>query len=89
MARPRRRSGWRTTQPDPAAIGPMLRDAGFVGSAADPVTVRASFDAQGRPRRIHARYPDGWTCVLHLSLDRSYSISQCLRLRVANRKAVT
>lgn len=87
MARPRRKSGWRTTQPDPAVIGPMLRQAGFVGSEADPIAVRASFDDEERPRRIHARYADGWTCVMHLSLDRSYTLSQCLRMRVSARKA--
>lgn len=86
MARARCKAGWRTTSPDPATIAPTLREFGFVGSKADPVEVRASFDDHGRPRRIHARYADGWTCTVHLSLDKTYSLSQCHRMRVAGGK---
>lgn len=89
MARARRRSGWRMTSPDPAKIGPILREAGFIGSEADPIAVRASFDDAGRPRRIHAQYADGWTCVMHMSLDGSHSLSQCLRMHVAGGKVST
>lgn len=82
MARSLARRRWRTTQPDPAIIGPLLRDAGFRGSDADPTSCRASFDADGRPRRLHARYAEGWTCTMHLSADGSYSLSQSIRTRV-------
>jgi hypothetical protein len=85
VGKPRRKSGWRQTQPDPAVIGPRLREFGFIGSETNPISVRASFDAEGRPRRVHARYADGWTCTLHLSTDRSYSISQSLRMRVTGK----
>ncbi|HEX8485712.1 hypothetical protein [Sphingomonas sp.] len=85
MARSHARRGWRSTQPDPALIGPMLRQAGFIGSDSDPTSVRASFDADGRPRRIHARYAEGWTCAMHLSIDGSYSLSQSIRMRVSGR----
>lgn len=85
MRQPRRRSGWRQTQPDPAKVGPLLRDAGFIGSEADPISVRASFDRDDRLRRVHARYAAGWTCVLHMTADGSYSLSQSLRLRATGR----
>lgn len=84
--RKRGKGGWRHTTPDPATIGPMLRKAGFVASDVDPVRVSASFDHDGRPRRIHARYPDGWTCLLNLSLDGSYTLSQSLRMRIVGRQ---
>jgi hypothetical protein len=88
VARSLRRRGWRTTSPDPAGIGPMLRHAGFVGPDSDPTSVRVSFDADGRPRRVHARYADGWTCTMHLCADGSYSLSQSLRVRVSGAKVV-
>jgi len=83
----RRTRGWRTVGQDPAKVGPLLREAGFRGSEADPVDVRASYDADGRPRRIHARYADGWSCVMHLAADRSYSLSQTYRTRAIVRGA--
>ncbi len=89
MARPprtRRPAGRLTSRPDPATIGPLLREAGFVGSEADPVECRASFDADGTPRRVFARYPDGWTCTMVLSRG-SYSLTQSISVRVQTRKA--
>jgi len=86
VGRPRRKAGWRQTAPDPATIGPLLRKAGFVGSEVDPISVRASFDDEGRPRRVHARYPEGWTCVMHLAIDGSYSLSQSIRMRVTGKR---
>lgn len=85
MRRTRRKRGWRVIQPDPAKIGPLLRDAGFVGSDADPIRVSASFDQDERPRRIHAYYDSGWSCVMHLSADGSYSLSQSIRMRTHGR----
>ncbi len=85
MARSPRRAGWRSKQEAPAVIGPMLRQAGFIGSDSDPTSVRASYDADGRPRRVHARYADGWTCTMHLSLDGGFSLTQSIRMRVTGR----
>jgi hypothetical protein len=85
VGKPRRKSGWRQTQPDPATVGPLLRKAGFIGSESDPISVRASFDDEGRPRRVHARYAEGWTCCMHLALDGSYSLSQSVRMRVTGK----
>lgn len=85
MRSPRRKRGWRTTAPDPVTIGPLLRQAGFVGSDADPVSVSASFDADDRPRRVHARYADGWTCTMHLARDGAFSLTQSIRMRVSGR----
>ncbi|QPT09863.1 hypothetical protein [Sphingomonas paucimobilis] len=82
MARQARRPRWRTIRPDPAQIGPILRELGFVGAAADPCRVSASHDDTGRWRRIHAHYPDGWSCVVNLRADGSYSMSQSLRMQV-------
>ncbi|QPT09702.1 hypothetical protein [Sphingomonas paucimobilis] len=87
MAKKTRRPRWRTIRPDPAQIGPILRELGFVGPEGDPCRVTASHDDTGRWRRIHAHYPDGWTCVVNLRADGSYSMSQSLRLQVAGRPA--
>lgn len=85
MRQSRRRSGWRATQPDPADVAPLLREAGFIGSKADPISCQASFDVAGRPRRVHARYADGWSCTLHLAADGSHTLSQCLRIRIVDK----
>ncbi len=85
MKRRLARRGWRTIDAEPAKIGPMLRQAGFIGSERDPTSVRGSYDADGRPRRVHARYADGWTCTMHLAADGSYTLSQSLRMRVSGR----
>jgi hypothetical protein len=66
----------------------MLRELGFVGTESDPTSVRASFDADGRPRRVHAHYADGWSCTLQLSIDGSFSLSQSVRMRVTGRMPV-
>jgi hypothetical protein len=77
----RRKPAWRTITPDPAKVGPLLREAGFLGSEGDPVECRASFDGSDRPRRIHARYADGWRCTMTFRADGSYSLSQAITLR--------
>ncbi len=86
MTRNARRSGCRTTRPDPAKVGPLLRQAGFRGSDDDPVRVRATYDDQGRPRRVHAHFADGWSCVLYLASDGAYTLRQSLRIRVSGRR---
>ena len=78
------RKGWRTIDTDPALAAELLREAGFIGTDAAPVNVRASFDAGKRLRRVHARFPGGWTAVLHLSRDGSSTLSQSLRVRVVS-----
>lgn len=86
--RTRRASNRLTTRPDPATIGPLLREAGFVGSTADPVECRASFDQDGTPRRVFARYPDGWTCTMVLSRG-AYSLTQSISMRVVSGKVTS
>lgn len=66
-------------------MGQLLRDCGFLGVDADPMRVRASFDADGRPRRVHAHYAGGWSCVLTLYVDGTYALSQSLRIRITDR----
>lgn len=85
MRRARRPLGWRQTRPDPAKVGPLLRQAGFRASEDDPIYVRASFDGGENPRRIHARYANGWTCLMHLSIDGSFSLSQSFRVQFSGR----
>ncbi len=74
-----RRGGWRQTNPEPAKIGPLLRECGFLGDDADPLEVTAHFDRQNRPRRIHATYPNGWKATLNLRVDGSFALSQSVR----------
>lgn len=83
MARAQARRGRRTVKADLGKIGALLRDAGFVGTEIDPAGVTATRDAGGDVRRVHARYPGGWSCTLLRSRDGSYSLSQCWRIRVA------
>lgn len=82
------RRGWRTTHPDPAVIGPLLRDYGFIGCETDPVRLSASWDDAGRPRRIHAHYAGGWSCTMNMAADGTYTLSQALRVRITSRKVM-
>lgn len=81
-ARGRRDAGSLHTSPDPAQIGPLLREAGFLGSEDDPVSCRATFDASGKPKRVSARYADGWSCAMRLHRDGSFSLVQSFSIRV-------
>lgn len=74
------------TKPDPAAIGPMLRELGFAGADGDPISCCASFDAAGNPLRISAYYEGGWRCELRLRKNRSYSLTQSITMRVVSAK---
>lgn len=76
-----------TTSPAPAVIGALLRDAGFLGCQADPITCRATFDAEGKPRRVKARYPGGWNCRLTLHRDGTYSLTQSLTVTLRGKGA--
>jgi hypothetical protein len=60
-------------------MGPLLRQCGFIGDDADPLEVKAHFDRAGRPRRIHATYPNGWRATLNLRADKTYSLSQAIK----------
>lgn len=84
--RARRRSGF-TTSPDVAKIGPLLREAGFVGSEADPVACIATFDDGGNPRCVSARYEDGWSCRMRLRRDGSYSLTQSFRMVIGGARS--
>jgi hypothetical protein len=73
------------TMPDPAVIGPLLREAGFVGSEADPVECSASFDGSNNPILIVARYADGWVCKMSFGkggVSLTQSITMTTRKRV-------
>lgn len=68
------------TAPDPAKIGPLLREAGFAGSERDPISCVATFDPAGNPLRVSARYEDGWRCEMRLRKNRTYSLTQSLTI---------
>lgn len=88
MARDKRRKPRTTTiktKPDPAKVGPLLREAGFVGADGDPVSCVATFDAAGNPLRVSARYENGWRCEMRLRKDRTYSLTQSLTLSFERR----
>ena len=82
----RLKRGWRRHHADPAAIGPFLRGAGFIGCAHDPVEVIVCFDGADRMRRITASYPDGWRCYLTLHLDDTTTVTQSISIRVQGRR---
>ena len=81
MSRRRQTRRLMKTEAEPAKVGKMLRDFG-VAHEDDPESVQAYWDAQGRPRRVHARWPDGWTATLFLHSDGGYSLSQNLKITV-------
>lgn len=74
------RSGWRRREVDLAKAGALMRAAGFVASSADPVAAHAHYDGQGRIRRAHATYEDGWRATLQLRLDGTSSLSMAIKL---------
>jgi hypothetical protein len=72
--------GWRRIQGEPERIGPLLRECGVLASDADPVECWWHRDQQGRARRIHARYADGWRVTVTLHLGGGFKLSQALTL---------
>ena len=74
------RSGWRRREIGLAEAGKLMRAAGFAISSADPVSAHAHYDGQGRVRRAHATYEDGWRTTLQLRLDGTSSLSMAIRL---------
>jgi hypothetical protein len=77
------RGGWRRREIELAKAGELMRAAGFLMSPADPVSAHAHYDYQGRVRRAHATYEDGWRATLQLRLDGTSSLSMAIRLIVA------
>lgn len=79
----KRGGGWRrvdVTADNMPMVAEKLRDAGSVGGDGAPTAAHAHFDRQGRLRRIHATYANGWRATLTLRTDGSYSLSQALKL---------
>jgi hypothetical protein len=65
---------------DLAKAGAMLREAGFLGCASDPVECHGHRDRAGRVRRMHATYENAWRATLVLRVNGDYSLSQALKL---------
>lgn len=68
----------------PARAIPLLKEAGVVIPDGEPEIVYGYFDRQGGPRRIIARYPDGWRADLRIRVDGSFSLTQSIKIRVAS-----
>jgi len=85
--RKRHNTKWRVISPDPAKVGPLLRECGFLAVETDPIEVSAHFDAADRPRRVHAKYEGGWRATLVLRADGSYSLSHTFKFVGVIRKA--
>jgi len=82
---PRRRGlrGWRrvdVTADNMAMVGEKLRECGSMGGDGDPVAAHAFYDNQGRLRRLHATYGNGWRATLVIRTDGSFSLSQAIKL---------
>lgn len=59
----------------------VLDEAGVRASAGEPATAFGYADSAGRPRRIVARYADGWRADLRFHVDGTFSLTQSQRLR--------
>lgn len=77
-----KKRGWVRITPLPAEAAALFRDAGFAGYPADPERCHGFRDRQGRPRRLHAVYPNGWRATLVFHLDGSASLSQTWKVRL-------
>ena len=80
----RKRRGLRKVQLVPARAIPLLREAGVVLPDGEPEIVYGYLDQSGAPRRVIARYPDGWRADLRIRIDGSFSLTQSLKIRVAS-----
>ncbi|WP_303763545.1 hypothetical protein [Sphingobium yanoikuyae] len=90
---PRKRGNraWRRVEmPDEnlPAVLKLLREAGPVFGKGDPVQAHSYFDAENRPRRLHATFADGWRATLVLHLNGTGSLSQALKLQGAIKGAL-
>ncbi|MFZ5746351.1 MAG: hypothetical protein ACOY45_01695 [Pseudomonadota bacterium] len=81
---PRARTGsaWHRVALPVDRAGAVLRSAGFCLSNDDPVEAYGHCDRQGRWRRVHARYADGWRATLVFRLDGSGSLSYSIKMAV-------
>lgn len=66
-----------------AAVAVLLRQAGPLMGAGNPVAAHAFRDTHGRWRRVHATFADGWRATLVLYADGTGSLSQALKLASA------
>ncbi|WP_066517686.1 hypothetical protein [Sphingobium cloacae] len=83
MSRPqRKRRGLRKVTLVPARALPLLREAGVLVPEGEPEIVYGYLDRSGAPRRVIARYADGWRADLRIRVDGSFSLTQSLRLKV-------
>ncbi len=73
-----------SVEPALTRIGALMREAGFIGTKADPIVVKVSYDQSGRPRRAVAAYQGGWHADLRLHKRGTYSLNQSLRVRVSS-----
>jgi hypothetical protein len=72
----------RRVQLIPANAMPLLLEAGVISRDQDAETVMAWLTASGQPRRIIARFPDGWRADIRIRVDGSFTMTQSLKLRV-------
>lgn len=79
-SRLRGNAGWRRRDIELAKAGSLMREAGFVGCDSDPIVAYAHYDRQGRPRRAHAQYENGWRATLCIRINGDCSLSQAIRL---------
>jgi hypothetical protein len=82
---PRQRGnrGWRkipVNEADMPKVAALLREAGPIAGDGDPTAAHAHYDPQGRVRRVHATYANGWRATLVLRVDGSFSLSQAIKL---------
>lgn len=77
-----KKRGWVRITLSPSEAAPLFRDKGFVGCPDAPERCHGSMDRQGRPRRMHAVYPNGWRATLVFHLDGSVSLSQTWKARI-------
>lgn len=75
----------RAVVPDLAPVGALLREAGFVGCADDPLSCRATYAGDGSVRSVKARYAGGWCCRLTMHRGGSYSLTQSVSVTVRQR----
>lgn len=86
--KPARSKGWRRVEGDPVVMGPLLREFGSLSDETEPLECWSHFDRQSRPRRIHARYADGWRVTLVLHVAGGGSLSQALTLKFKSKPKI-
>lgn len=87
MRKARKRTPLRKVQLVPANAMPLLLEAGVISRDKDADTVMAWLTASGEPRRIIARFPDGWRADLRIHVDGSFSMTQSFKLKIEGEAA--